>query len=101
MTKGPARHRETWWWNDDISNRFSEKQKLRHEWKQGNTSKEKYLEAKKKLGELFTRPNKAERKRFGNIRHQDYQKCDIFKIAKRMGKTNQDIVGEQGLRSDG
>ena len=30
---------------------------------------------------------------------QDDQKCDMFKIAKRMDKTNQDIIGEQCIRN--
>ena len=28
------------------------------------------------------------------------QKCDVFKIAKRIIKTNQDIIGENCVRSD-
>ena len=28
------------------------------------------------------------------------QKCDVFQIAKRMVKTNQDIIGDQCLRND-
>ena len=43
-TKGPDRHKETWWWNDDVSNFVSEKRKLWKEWKQGTTSKGKSLE---------------------------------------------------------
>ena len=31
--------------------------------------------------------------------HND-QKRDVFKIAKRIVKTNQDIIGEQGIRND-
>ena len=31
---------------------------------------------------------------------RDDQKCDVFKIVKRMVKTNQDIIGEQ-CKSDG
>ena len=27
----------------------------------------------------------------------DDEKCNVFKIAKRMVKTNQDIIGEQNL----
>ena len=30
-TKGPARHKEIWWWNDDVSNSVSEMRKL---WKE-------------------------------------------------------------------
>ena len=44
--KGPPRHKETWQRNDDI--KFSGKQRLLKVWKQGNTSKEKYLGTKEK-----------------------------------------------------
>ena len=30
----------------------------------------------------------------------DDQKCDMFKIAKRMVKANQDIISEQCIRKD-
>ena len=36
---------------------------------------------------LFTRAKcKAERKRFGNIMKRDRQKCDVFKVGKRVVK---------------
>ena len=47
-TNGPARCNETWWWNDNVSNSVSKNWKLWKDWKQRNTSKEKYLEAKNK-----------------------------------------------------
>ena len=31
---------------------------------------------------------------------QDDQKCGVFKIAKKMVKTNQDIIGEQCIKND-
>ena len=31
---------------------------------------------------------------------QDDQKCNVFKIAKGMVKTNQVFIGEQGVRID-
>ena len=90
MDKGPAQHKEAWWWNYNDSNSVSEKHKL------GNTSKEKYLEAKKRSRRaVYQAKCKAERKKFGNAMQQEYQKCDVFKIAKRMIKTNQGIVSEQ------
>ena len=36
----------------------------------------------------------------GNVIQQDDKKYDVFKIAKRMFKTNQDIIGEQCIRND-
>ena len=45
-TKGPARHRKTWWCNDDFDNSVSEKCTICKEWKQENTNKEKFLKVK-------------------------------------------------------
>ena len=39
-------------------------------------------------------------KRFGYIMRRDDQKDAVFKISKRMVKTNQDIIGEQYMRSN-
>ena len=36
----------------------------------------------------------------GNVIQQDDKKYDVFKIAKRMFKTNQDIIGEKCIRND-
>ena len=47
-TKGPARHKETWGWNDNVGNSISKKCKLWKEWKEQNTDKEAHLHAKKK-----------------------------------------------------
>ena len=48
---------------------------------------------------LFARPNvkSRESKRFENVVQWDDQKCNLLKIAKRMVKTNQDIIGEQNF----
>ena len=47
---------------------MSEKQKLWKAWKQENTSKEKHLEAKKKVRRtVYQTKCKAENKRFGNV----------------------------------
>ena len=76
-TRGPVRHKQTWWWNDDVSNGVSEKRKLWEEWKQGNTNKEKYLEVQQKAKRIVYQAKcKKERKRFGNVVQQDDQKCD-------------------------
>ena len=65
------------------------------------TNKEKYLEAKKKAGRtVYQAKCKAERKRFGRVMWRNDQKRDVFKIAKRIVKTNQDITGEQCIRND-
>ena len=50
--------------------------------------------------DIYQAKCKPERKRFGNFMFKAEQKCDVFKIAKRIIKTNQDIIGEHCIRSD-
>ena len=43
---GCSRHKETWWWSNDVGNAVKEKRKAWKQWKSGGT-KEEYLKAKK------------------------------------------------------
>ena len=38
--KDPDRHKETWWWNDDVGNSVSGKHKLWENWHQENKQRE-------------------------------------------------------------
>ena len=94
-TKGPAIHEETWWWNI-VSSSVLEKQKQH---KQGNTSNEKYLEAKEKARKtVYQTTGKAKSKRSGNVMQQDGQKFDECRIPKKMVKTNQVIISGQCIK---
>ena len=44
--KGPCRHKETWWWNEDIAGAVREKKIMYGKWKKENT-KEARMEYKK------------------------------------------------------
>ena len=90
MDKVPARHKETWWRNDDVSNSVSKRWKLCKEWKQGSTSKEKYLEAKNRIKKNCLP---------GKLLFNGTMK-NVFKIAERTFKTNQDVFVEQYIRND-
>ena len=99
-TKGPVRRRETWWWNRKVDNAIKEKRRLWKEWKAGS-SKEPYLEAKRRAkSEVYAAKRRAEEERFPNVLTRDDQKNEVFKIAKQMAKTNQDIIGEKCVKGD-
>ena len=101
MGKRSSRYEETCWWNNNASNGVREKLELGKEWKQRNKSKEKYLEAKKKAeSAVYQAKCKPQRKIFGKVMWRYHEKQDVFKIAKSMVKTNQDIIGEQQIRND-
>ena len=46
MTKGPCRHKETWWWNKEVAEAVREKQIKYEKWKKENTN-EARMEYKK------------------------------------------------------
>jgi len=46
MTKGPCRHKETWWWNEDVAEAVREKKIVYGKWKKENT-KEARMQYKK------------------------------------------------------
>ena len=100
-TKGPPRHRETWWWNEAVDQVIKVKRKLWKEWKAGRVGKEVYLEAKRRAKRaVYEARTESERKKFGNIENRDDQKQEVFRIAKTMVKDNRDIIGEQCIRND-
>ena len=49
---------------------------------------------KKAKGAAYQAKCTAERKSFEDVMRRGYQKCDVLKIARKMVKTNQDIVDE-------
>ena len=97
-TKGPARHSQTWWWNDEVDQCIKEKRRL---WKERNSggSKNLYLEAKR-CARTAVYAAKAESNRFADVLRREDQRNEVFKIVKQMKKTiNQDVVGEKCIRN--
>ncbi|KAK4300948.1 hypothetical protein Pmani_026889 [Petrolisthes manimaculis] len=100
-TKGPPRHTVIWWWNEEVQNSIKEKRKLCSDWKGGLVNKEIYLVAKRTARRaIYKAKTEAEKARFADILRRDDEKNEVFRIAKQMAKTNQDIVGEKCIRND-
>ena len=64
QTKRPRRHKETWWWNEEVAEAVREKKIMYGKWKKENT-KEATMEYKKsrkkcKEGYLFSKGKEAE-----------------------------------------
>lgn len=53
---------------------------------------------KNTMGAIYQVKCKTERKEFGRFLRRHYQKCNLFKVAKRMVKTNQGIIDEQCVK---
>jgi len=65
MTKGPCRHKETWWWNEEVAEGVREKKIKYGKWKKENTRKRqgwsiRRVEKKCKEGYLFSKGKETE-----------------------------------------
>ena len=43
MTKGPRRHKETWWWNEEVAEAVSDKKIKYEKWKKENMEEARML----------------------------------------------------------
>ncbi|XP_035665616.1 uncharacterized protein LOC118408864, partial [Branchiostoma floridae] len=98
---------ETWWWDDHVEEAVSKKRarfkvfnSLR---KQGKTAvamvaKTAYNEAKRLAKHaVWLAKSAAEKETFAVI---DPQGADVYRVAKQMERSNQDVVGEMCVRND-
>ena len=93
-TKGNCKRERETWWDETVESLVKQKRKLWKEWQKGG-SKEKYLVAKSKaksgvyvVKEKFIQLESSDGKNF------------IFKLAKRMQRETQDIVGKKCMKND-
>jgi hypothetical protein len=100
-TKGPARHKETWWWNEDVANKTREKKKCYKEWRRTRAEKERttYKEAKKNARKAVAEAKELKRVEFASELDTEDGKRNVFRIAKQMAKERQDVVGGNCLKN--
>jgi hypothetical protein len=109
-TKGPPRHKETWWWNQEVSEIVDQKRKCFLEWFQAKKEcrpegeqtelKEIYKVAKRKSDRAVEAAKKAKSKEFANSLETVEGKQSIFKIAKQMVRKNKDTFGGKCLKDE-
>jgi hypothetical protein len=108
-TKGNQRHSQTWWWNDDVAQVISEKQRLYKLYdkskKEGDKTKMEenrklYQVAKCEAKRAVYKAQEEERKKFGEMLDEEDGKGNIFRVAKQIVRSNKDVVGS-GCVKDG
>ena len=107
FTRPHQRKRETWWWDDRVDAAIAEKRERFRAYNvlrvQGNpleveAAKDAYTAAKQVAKHIVEQAKSdAEAEVFKNL---DPQGNDIYRIARQMDRTNQDIVGEKCIRND-
>ena len=104
-TCGPPRHKETWWWNDDISKVVDEKKEAYKKFKESiGTSNENLLRrdynvVKRKTKKMVSAAISKQRKGFVDKINDSGSKNNIFRVARQMAKKNEDVTSVNCMKN--
>jgi hypothetical protein len=101
-TKGRSRHRETWWWNDEVAEAVDEKRRLFRLWRKRRTRKSEleYLAAKMAAKREVHKAQEVERIRLVEKLEEGDGKGNVFRVVKQMVAKNRDVVGDGCIKDE-
>ena len=99
-TKGPPRHQQTWWWNDEAAEAVKCKRQCYKKMKKRKTraSKAAYKTAKVHAKHVVDKLKENERVSICNRLEEADGKGDLYRVVKQLTKENKDIVGSAGVK---
>ena len=109
-TKGPSRHKQSWWWNDKVAEAIEEKIKCYQKMKESEKEIDKEVASRDKLAynqankfskKLIASAKEAERKKLGEDLDSEEGKGKLFRMVKQMTKKNRDISGAGCIKDTG
>ena len=94
-TKGPARRKTTYWWDDSVDVAIKEKRRLWKAWKKGNCTKDKYIAAKRiAKRQVYIAKTNAAALQFGGLVTDKNCRENAFRVARQMLVQNKDVTCE-------
>ena len=95
MTKGPRRHKETWWWNEEVAEAIRDKEIKYGKWKKENTEEARmeYKNSRQNAKRAISSAKEKKQKEWANDLNDSECQNGIFRMAKQMVKERQDITG--------
>jgi hypothetical protein len=94
-SKGPPRHKETWWWNKETEIAVKEKRRLYVVWDASRSDQDRqaYCKARSVAKKEIHKAKEVETQKLGERLEKEDGKGNLFRIAKQMVKGNRDVVG--------
>ena len=95
MTKGTRRHKETWWWNEEVAEAVREKKIKYGKWKRVDMkeARTEYKKSRQNAKRVISSAKEKKQKECANDLNDSECKNEIFRMAKQMVKERQDIAG--------
>ena len=107
QSKGPPRHKETWWWNDECAKAVVEKKRLYDVMQQSERGKNRekakmdkkaYKQAKKITNKVIGKAKESESKKLCEFLESSHANGEVFRVVKQMVKRNRDVTGTGCIR---
>jgi len=92
MTKGPHRHKEIWWWNEEVAEAVKKKKIKYGKCQKENTRKE-YKKSRQNAKRVISSAKEKKQKECANDLNDSKCQNKIFRMAKQTVKERQDITG--------
>ncbi|KAM9794705.1 uncharacterized protein LOC133163459 [Syngnathus typhle] len=101
-SKGKARQRETWWWNDSVERAVNEKRRCHKVWKKSKreADRARYVEARRASRTAVWEAQETKRKKFASELEREGGQKSFFKIAKQMVKERRDVTGANCVKDE-
>ena len=92
MTKSPCRHKETWWWNEEVAEAVREKKIKYGKWKRENTKEARmeYKKSRRNAKRVISSAKEKKQKEWAKDLNDSECQNEIFRTAKEMVKARQD-----------
>src|SRR5580692_2836165 len=94
-TQGRPRHRETWWWTEDVAKAVKEKKRMFKISKKSKNESDRmeYYAARKHARKAVCDAQEVDRKRLGDKLVEEDRNGNLLRMAKQMVARNRDVVG--------
>jgi len=95
MTKGPRRHKEAWWWNEEVAEAVRDKKIKYGKWKKENTKEARmeYKKSRQNAKRVISSAKEKKQKECSNDLNDSECQNETFRIAKQMVKERHHITG--------
>ena len=100
IIRQPPRHKETWWWNEEVAKAVKNKREMFENWQKNKTSQngELYRVAKRNCRRSIAISKKAKSQEFADELDCEEGRRRVFRIAKQLARDGQDVVNVNCLK---
>jgi hypothetical protein len=104
-TNGARRHKETWWWNEEVDRAIKLKRECYTNWQKSNSEDRDencqiFKEQRRKTKRIIAKSKERARIEMANDLENRDKQNELFRIAKQMKKERRDVVETCCLRNE-